>query len=79
MEAKRERAGRRRFNRAQSRTTTKYSTLSETGTHSVEIEHRDFLDIEAVVKLMRAFLREKDESIARAWPQRRLLELSANG
>ena len=75
VEAKRERARAPEVQFVpQSRTTTEYSTFSETGTHSVEIEHRDFLDIEAVVKLMRAFLREKDESIARAWPKRRLRE-----
>jgi type III restriction enzyme len=58
----------------QSRQTTEYSTFSEMGTEAVEIEHRGFLDIEDAVKLMRLFLREKDEAIAKAWPKKRLRE-----
>lgn len=54
--------------------TTEYSKFSETGTLAVEIEHYDFFDIEDAAKLMRLFLREKDEKIAKAWPKKRLRE-----
>jgi type III restriction enzyme len=54
--------------------TTEYSTFSETGAEAVEIEHRDFLAIDDAVKLMRLFLREKDEAIGRVWPKARLRE-----
>jgi type III restriction enzyme len=59
----------------QDRKTTEYSTFSETGTLAVEIQHRDLFAIEAAAKLMRLFLREKDEGIAAAWPTKRLKEL----
>lgn len=55
----------------QERKTKEYSTFSETGAQAVEIEHRGFLDIEDAVKLMRLFLREKDEAIAKAWTKKR--------
>ena len=58
----------------QDRKTTEYSTFSETGTLAVEIEHRDSLEIDDAVKLMRLFLREKDEKIATTWPKKRLRE-----
>ena len=56
----------------QDRKTTEYSTFSETGKRAVEIEHRDLFDIDDAVKLLRLFLREKDEKIAAAWPKKRL-------
>jgi type III restriction enzyme len=40
----------------------------------VEIQHRGLLDIEDAVKLMRLFLREKDDKLAAAWPKKRLRE-----
>ena len=58
----------------QDRKTTEYSTFSETGMLAVEIEHRDFLEIDDAVKLMRLFLREKDEKIATNWPKKKLRE-----
>jgi type III restriction enzyme len=58
----------------QARKTTEYSTFSETGMLGVEVEHRDTLEIDDAVKLMRLFLREKDEKIAVAWPKKRLRE-----
>lgn len=48
--------------------------FSETGTLAVEIQHRDLLEIDDAVKLMRLFLREKDQKIAVAWPKKRLRE-----
>lgn len=56
----------------QDKQTTEYSTFSETGKRAMEIEHRDFISIDDAVKLMRLFLREKDEAIAKAWPKKRL-------
>jgi type III restriction enzyme len=56
----------------QDKKTTEYSTFSETGKRAMEIEHRDFIGIDDAVKLMRLFLREKDETIAKAWPKKRL-------
>ena len=58
----------------QDKKTTEYSTFSETGKLAVEIEHRDFVEIEDAVKLMRLFLREKDEMLAKAWPKKTLRE-----
>ena len=58
----------------QDRKTTEYSTFSETGKLAVEIEHHDLFEIEDAVKLMRLFLREKDERLAKAWPKKRLRE-----
>lgn len=58
----------------QNRKTTEYSTFSETGTLAMEIKHRDLYEIEDALKLMRLFLREKDETIAKEWPKKRLRE-----
>ena len=58
----------------QDRQTTEYSTFSESGMLAVEIQHRNLFEIEDAVKLMRLFLREKDENIAAAWPKKRLKE-----
>jgi type III restriction enzyme len=59
----------------QERKTTEYSTFSETGTLAVEIQHHDLYEIEDAARLVRLFLREKDEKIAAAWPSRRVKEL----
>ncbi len=56
----------------QARQTTEYLTFSETGTLAVDIEHRDCYAIEDAVKLIRLFLREKDATLAAAWPKSRL-------
>jgi type III restriction enzyme len=58
----------------QDRKTTEYSTFSETGTLAVEIEHRDLYEIEDAVKIMRLFLRERDETIAKVWPKKQVRE-----
>jgi type III restriction enzyme len=58
----------------QNRWTTEYSTFSATGKLAVEIEHYGSFPIEDAVKLMRLFLREKNEKLAAAWPKRRLRE-----
>jgi type III restriction enzyme len=58
----------------QDRKTTEYSTFSETGTLAVEIQHHGLFDIEDAAKLMRLFLREKDEKLAAAWPKKRVRE-----
>lgn len=56
----------------QDRTTTEISTFSETGNLSVEIEHRDLYELEDAVRLLRLFLREKDEIIAQEWTTKKL-------
>ncbi len=56
----------------QDRMTTEYSEFSVTGTLAVEIEHLDSIDIDDAVKLMRLFIREKDEKISASWPKKRL-------
>jgi type III restriction enzyme len=73
VEVKREKAGEPNVKfLPQDKKTTEYSTFSETGKRAMEIEHRDFIGIDDAVKLMRLFLREKDEAIAKAWPKKRL-------
>lgn len=56
----------------QDRKKTEYSTFSETGRLAMEIQHLNLFEIEDAVKLMRLFLREKDEKIAAAWPKKRV-------
>ena len=58
----------------QDRTTTEYSKFSETGLMEVQIDHKDLYDIDDAVKVMRLFLREKDEKIDKTWPKSRLRE-----
>ena len=58
----------------QDRKTAEYSTFAETGTLAVEIQHHGLFDIEDAAKLMRLFLREKDEKLAAAWPKKRVRE-----
>jgi type III restriction enzyme len=75
VEAKREKAREPEVNfLPQDRVTTEYSTFSETGMLAVEIQHRNLFEIDDAVKLMRLFLREKDETIASGWPKKRLKE-----
>ena len=56
----------------QDRKTTEFSKFSESGTVAVPIEHLDFVEIEDAVKLMRLFIREKDEALAKVWTKKRL-------
>jgi type III restriction enzyme len=56
----------------QERKTTEYAKFSQTGTLAVEIEHFDRLDIADAVRLMRLFLREKNEKIAAVWTKAKL-------
>lgn len=58
----------------QDRKTTEYSTFSETGKLAVEVQHFGLFDIEDAAKLMRLFIREKDEEMAAAWPKKRVRE-----
>jgi type III restriction enzyme len=59
----------------QDRKTTEYSTFSETGTLAVEIQHHDLFEIDDAARLVRLFLREKDDTIAATWPKQKLKEL----
>jgi type III restriction enzyme len=63
----------------QDRKTTEYSTFSETGLVEVQIEHKDLYEIDDAVKVLRLFLREKDEKIEKAWPKNRLREFIIAG
>lgn len=75
VEAKREKAGQPEVKFVpQDRTTTEYSTFSETGTLAMEIKHHNLFETEDAIRLMRLFLREKDEKIAALWPKKRLKE-----
>jgi len=75
VESKREKAGPPDVTFVpQDRKTTEYSTFSETGMLAVEIWHRGLCEIDDATMLIRLFLREKDETVARAWPKKRLKE-----
>ena len=72
-ETKREKARQPEVNfLPQDRKTMEYSTFSETGKLAVEIQHYNLFEIDDAVKLIRLFLREKDDNIAAAWPKKRL-------
>lgn len=58
----------------QARKTTEYSTFSETGKLSREIDHYDLFELDDAVSLIRLFLREKNETVASAWPKKKLRE-----
>jgi type III restriction enzyme len=58
--------------RPQARKTTEYSKFSESGTLAVEINHLDVYEIDDAARILRLFLREKDETIAEAWPKKRI-------
>lgn len=58
----------------QERKTTEHSTFSETGILKAEIDHHDLYEIEDATRLMRLFIRGKDEKLAAAWPKKRLRE-----
>ena len=75
VETKREKAGEPDVKfLPQDRKTIEYSTFSETGQVIVEIEHKDLYEIEDAVKIIRLFLREKDEKVAAPWPKKRIHE-----
>jgi type III restriction enzyme len=59
----------------QDRKTLEYSTFSETGKLTVEIEHHGLLELEDAVRILRLYLRDKDVSLAAAWPKKRIREL----
>lgn len=58
----------------QDRKTTEYSKFSDTGTLAMEIQHHDLFEIDDAARLIRLFLREKDEKLAEAWPKKRIRE-----
>ena len=58
----------------QARRSTEYSTFTATGRLAVEIDHHDLFEVDDAVKLVRLFLREKDEKIAATWTKDRLTE-----
>lgn len=63
----------------QERSTTATSTYSETGNRSFETEQHDLYELEDAVRLLRLFLREKDEKIGREWTQKKLREFIVAG
>lgn len=60
--------------KAQAKKTTEYSKFSESGTLAVEINHKELFEIDDAARIIRLFLREKDEKIAEAWPKKRIRE-----
>jgi hypothetical protein len=65
--------------RPQEKKTTEYATYSKRGRLAMELEHRDWLEIEQAVKLMRLFFRDKDAALAKAWPKKRLHQFIVDG
>lgn len=61
--------------RPQSRRTVEHSTFVETGQLAIEIEHKNLIELDGAVAHVRAFLREKDETLAANWPKKRLRDL----
>jgi len=59
----------------QDKKTTEFATFSEKGKLAIEIEHTAFFGIDDATRLIRLFLREKDEAIGTAWPKKRVREL----
>ncbi len=63
----------------QERSTTEISEFSITGNLAVEIEHRDLYELGDAVRLLRLFLREKDEQMAKEWTTTNLREFVVAG
>lgn len=59
----------------QSRKSTEYSTFSATGKLAVEITHQDTVEIDDAVRMLRLFIRDKDETLAEKWPKNKIKAL----
>lgn len=59
----------------QSRESTEYATFSESGKLAVEITHDDIVEVDDAVKLLRLFIRDKDEKIAKKWTKDKIKSL----
>lgn len=59
----------------QSRKSTEYSTYSESGKLAVEITHDDAVEIDDAVKILRLFIRDKSEKIAKKWTKDKIKSL----
>ncbi|MDG5467270.1 DEAD/DEAH box helicase family protein [Deltaproteobacteria bacterium IMCC39524] len=56
----------------QSRKSTEYATFSETGKLAVEITHNNLVAIDDAVRMLRLFIRDKDEVLATKWPKSKI-------
>jgi type III restriction enzyme len=65
--------------RPQERRTTEWSKFSITGHMAVEVDHRDILELEEAVRLLRLFLREKDAEIGRVWTPKKIRDFIVAG
>lgn len=76
VETKRERAREPEVTfKPQSRKTTEYTTFKETGRQAVSIENVESLEIGDAIRLIRLFLRNKDEALDERWTVARLKKL----
>jgi len=80
VEVKREQAGAPQVQFVpQANKTTEYATFSETGRLAMEIEQKGNLEIEDAARIMRLFLRDKDEDLAKKWTKKKLREFIVEG
>jgi len=63
----------------QERRTTEWSRFSITGHMAVEVDHKDMLELEEAVRLVRLFLREKDEQIGKVWSPKKIRDFIVSG
>jgi type III restriction enzyme len=63
----------------QERHTTEWSKFSITGHMAVEVDHKDMLELEEAVRLVRLFLREKDEEIGKVWSPKKIRDFIVSG
>ncbi len=59
----------------QSRTSTEYSTFSESGKLAIEMLHEDIQEIEYAVCTLHDFIADKDEKLGDVWPKSRIRKL----
>ncbi len=61
--------------RPQSRTSTEYSTFSESGKLAIEILHENIQEIDVVVSSLHNAISEKDSKLGEKWPKSRIRKL----
>lgn len=80
VEKKREKARQPVVNfRTQERRTTEWSKFSITGHMAMEVDHKDVIELEDAVRLLRVFLRDKDAEIGRVWTPKKIREFIVAG
>lgn len=63
----------------QERRTTEWSKFSITGHMHMEVDHKDAIELEEAVRLVRVFLRDKDEKIGREWTAKKVRDFIVAG